>query len=789
MSAWAGRLRNKSAIAFLLLTTLSLALVTLTLNRLGESYIAEDARQSVVRLNDALLSLLTPEIAEGNHDLVRRFLIHTAIPESVVRIAVLDRADRIIYSSRRGEEGLRATSLTGYDPTHGETARQSNAPEIVRPSGGAVAFTAYTGVYSPKTVTTKQPKRDWLLFLQTDWQAEIAASRRRLLFEAGAIWATLILLCGLGYILMHRCVTRPIEDLRTIMRRFADGETSVRASVDRTDEIGELASQFNELSENVLTERSALAQRNEQLEREVDARRSAEETAATMSRRLLDAVESLPLGFLLNDRHGLILLSNARYRTMVWDGDADDAAPGRCVDAMIPRFQARFQPTYLTADNPQRTLDLAERLRLRHGGGGSFIIRYPSGRVLRIDETRTAEGGMVSVFTDETDRRRAEQFLQTSAEVAKVAGWWVEPNAMHMELSRELRGILGIQGEERTDLATPLPGIAPNDWQKLTEIVATTARTCQAFDHVLPWSDAEGNQRFARMIGHPDLSGESCTGVYGALQDITEVKRREAAERERETMVSLGRLAAGVAHEINNLLHPVLNSTKMAMRRIDSPPAEVPLYLESVLRNTYRLRDLVARVLAFARRSATERSVRPFRPLLTEAIELIRPRVPPLVRLEVIIDHGDENVHSSPHEVSQIITNLVVNAIDALETGGYITITSTLVTEAVPEEASPDGAPTPDTWFLLTVRDDGPGMDEKTREGAFEPFFTTKPTGQGTGLGLPIVKTIVTDLHGRIAIESAPGEGCAVRIWIPVHQHGRSPDAAEATKLRQAPVG
>lgn len=762
------RLRVRSAAVFLLLTTVSLAGVTLALNSLFEQHITEDARHSIARINSDLLSLVTPEMLEGNYDFVRRVLVHTAIHEPIVRIAVLDESDRVVFSSRHGEEGASGEAIDGFSSLHAQAARTSPAPVIFPTDRSSVAFASYTGVYSPADVTTFHPQRRWVFFLETDWRSDLLASRHRLLVEAGAIWATLILLCAIGYMVMHRAVTRPIEDLRSVMRRFAAGDTGARATVGRLDEIGELGNQFNHLSETVVHERRSLAQRNEQLQQEVQARRLAEERAATMHRRLLDAVDALPVGFFLSDRADRVVLSNARWHEIVWNGQTVDAGPGQSVEALIERYDALYHPTYLTVDGTARSLSLKARLALRRQGGGSFAMHRNDGRIVRVEESRTAEGGIVSIFIDETARRRSETFLRMSADVAKVAGWWLEPTEMRLEMSQELRGILALTPDTAIAPGAPLPGVTAGEWEILTTIVRTTARTGQSFDHVLSWRTPSGEERCARMIGHPELSGNRCVGVFGALQDITDVKRREAADREREKMVSLGRLASGVAHEINNLLHPVLNGAKMARRLLDQQPEAAVRYLEGIQRSTVQVRELVARVLAFARRSSTDRVLLPFAHLLDDAVELIRPRVPPSVVLDVSIDRAEQElIYASPNDMSQIITNLVMNAVDALEKGGRIRISGRRLgqapmTENLPDQPLPDGP-----GFLLVVADDGPGMDAQTLKGVFEPFFTTKPTGQGTGLGLPIVKGIVTDMNGCIWMESRPGEGCTVRIWLP----------------------
>jgi len=774
MQAVAARLRAKSAAVFLVLMTLSLAGITFALSNFSERRLVVDAYHAASDITKDLLALVTPEILEGNHDFVRRLLIHTALHDSVVRIAVLNEANHVELSSHRGDERGIPEGLSGFDPRHAKLARTAAEPVIMRTSRSTVSFASYAAVYSPSEATTLQPQRTWILFLETDWRTHLLAQRQRLLVEVAAIWATLIVICAVGYWIMHGAITQPIERLRTAMRLFASGDTSVRARSRRIDEIGDLARQFNQMIESVLQERQSLADRNEQLHREIQARETAEDRASILHTRLLDAVEALPIGFFLNDRNDRVVLNNARYRALLWGDQAEPAAPGCTVTSLIRASEARYQLTYLTADGNPRILSLPERLAMRSQGGGSFAIRFKSGRYVRVEERPTAEGGMVSIFVDETERRRAEGFLQTSAELAKVGGWWLDPNEMRMELSRELRDILGLAvSDPATDRQQPLPGFAPEDWQKLCEAATKTVQTGQTFDHTIPWLTAEGERRYARLIGHPEHAADRAAGIVGTLQDITDLRHREAADREREKMASLGQLASRVAHEINNILHPIRNDIKTAGELLHTNPKKAAESIDFVCQDTEDLQDLVSRILLFGRRSSLDRTAMPFRSLLEQTTNRLRSGIPSTITLETRIEHGNEPIHASNTDLSQILSNLVGNAVNAVQSDGCIAIISRLVDTPTVVAACPaagidrgkNGADA--SWFRLTVRDNGSGMDEETAAQAFEPFYTTKAAGSGTGLGLSIVKGIVTDLQGHITIETAPGAGCAVHVWLP----------------------
>jgi len=240
----------------------------------------------------------------------------------------------------------------------------------------------------------------------------------------------------------------------------------------------------------------------------------------------------------------------------------------------------------------------------------------------------------------------------------------------------------------------------------------------------------------------------------------------ESQLRQAQKMESIGHLAGGIAHDFNNLLTPILGYVHMSLSGI---PAEAPLrrYLSRVQEAAERARDLTRQLLAFARKQVLSmqqidlgREVARFR-------DIVRRMVREDIEIVVRVAEGVPLVKADPTQVNQVLMNLVVNAQDAMPTHGTLTLS---VSEVVvtPDEARASPDLEAGRFVLLEVRDTGVGMDEATRAQIFEPFFTTKGPGRGTGLGLATVFGIVKQHKGGIAVETAPGKGTAMRIFLPV---------------------
>jgi PAS domain S-box-containing protein len=259
----------------------------------------------------------------------------------------------------------------------------------------------------------------------------------------------------------------------------------------------------------------------------------------------------------------------------------------------------------------------------------------------------------------------------------------------------------------------------------------------------------------------------------GFIDDITQRKEAEAARTRLEKqmvqaqkMEAVGLLAGGIAHDFNNILCAMLGFTDLALA--DQQVAGVTRRnLQQVLRSAERASDLIKRILTFSRSSEIKQ--RPLRlgPLLRESAKLLNAALPSSITVNINMETEADTIIADPTEIHQVIMNLGTNAGHAMrQTGGRLEFNvSTLQLTTGQASRMPPLRPGP--HLCLTIKDTGHGMSREVLERIFDPFFTTKPAGEGTGLGLTLVQTIVGHCGGYMTLESHVGLGTTFWIYFP----------------------
>ena len=266
--------------------------------------------------------------------------------------------------------------------------------------------------------------------------------------------------------------------------------------------------------------------------------------------------------------------------------------------------------------------------------------------------------------------------------------------------------------------------------------------------------------------GHP-------TGRWSIVRDITE---RKSAEAEREhlqqqltqaqKMEVVGRLAGGVAHDFNNMLQAILGNASLAL--LESPPPAVRESLEEIRTSAERSADLTRQLLTFARRQAIAPRPLDLNATIENTLKLLRRLIGEGIELIWEPSTDDAWVCIDPSQLDQILTNLCINARDALDGAGLISLETHLAPLDATFCASHPGT-LPGDYVELRVSDNGCGIDEENLKHLFEPFFTTKETGKGTGLGLATVYGIARQNQGAVLVNSQLGHGSIFQVFLPRH--------------------
>jgi len=273
-------------------------------------------------------------------------------------------------------------------------------------------------------------------------------------------------------------------------------------------------------------------------------------------------------------------------------------------------------------------------------------------------------------------------------------------------------------------------------------------------------------------------ASENIINFVGVKRDITEMIRLEEQMRQVRKMETVGRLAGGVAHDFNNMLGVILGHTELCLASLD-PKHPLCEDLIQIRRAAERSAELTRKLLTFARKQVVSPRALDLNEAIEETYRMLRRLIGEDIVLELKKGQNLRMINIDPIQVDLLLSNLCVNARDAIKAGGEIRITTT--NRLLPEKFHHlNGARPENPYVCLSVSDNGHGMDKETLEHIFEPFFTTKEVGKGTGLGLATVYGIVKQNNGFIDIRSRPGEGTTFWIYFPGYQE--TEDAAATRK-------
>ncbi|TPK81354.1 CHASE3 domain-containing protein [Mesorhizobium sp. B2-4-17] len=248
-----------------------------------------------------------------------------------------------------------------------------------------------------------------------------------------------------------------------------------------------------------------------------------------------------------------------------------------------------------------------------------------------------------------------------------------------------------------------------------------------------------------------------------------EIQTREKAEsqiRQMQKMEAVGQLTGGIAHDFNNMLAVILSAMNLAQRKLKRGENDIEKFIEAATDAASRAANLTSRLLAFSRLQPLAPQVVDANRLVTGMSDLLRRALGEGIRIETVLAGGLWKTHADPSQIENAILNLAVNARDAMDNDGKLTIetANSYLDEAY---ASTHAEVAPGQYVMIAVTDTGAGMSPEVIAKAFEPFFTTKPVNKGTGLGLSQVFGFVKQSGGHVNIYSEPGEGTTITIYLP----------------------
>ena len=271
-----------------------------------------------------------------------------------------------------------------------------------------------------------------------------------------------------------------------------------------------------------------------------------------------------------------------------------------------------------------------------------------------------------------------------------------------------------------------------------------------------------------RLIGVASLKREELEQLVE--ERTLQLKERDQALRQKQKLEALGSLAGGIAHEFNNLLQAIMGYTSFAMENL--PKNEQPYEdLSYALQATERASSITGELLKFSRQEPAKKVIRNTNEIVDTMTVLLKPLLSPWIELSIDVCEDPGFVSVDLNQISQALVNLCINARDAMEKSGKLSIRlyrHTDVNETAYAKNPFPSDPATSDYAVIAVTDNGSGMSEEVIERIFEPFFTTKDVGKGTGLGLSMVFGALEDHGGCVTVESSEGAGSTFRLFLPL---------------------
>ena len=440
-----------------------------------------------------------------------------------------------------------------------------------------------------------------------------------------------------------------------------------------------------------------------------------------------------------------------------------------------------------------------------------FRVVLPDGRIKWICNRSCAvsadERGFlrVGVLFDITDRKEAEAALHASETLWKLAlesagdGVW-DWNIRTGEefFSSSIKAMFGYANDDIANLSAELDARTHPDDVAQMELDRTAhfegRSPMYRNEHRIRCKDGRWKWVLSRGVVIARDDNGLPLRMVGTHTDITELKEAESQQRalevqlrESQKMEAIGTLAGGVAHDFNNLLAAILGNLVLAREDVgEHHPAQESL--AEINSAAIRARQLVQQILTFSRRQTQEMQRQPLKPLVEEALGLMRSLLPAGLKLVTRLPSSGLQVLADATQMQQVLMNLCTNAWQSMEGGsGDITVALREVLLDA-SQALQLGGLASGAYACLSVADNGPGMDIATQRRIFEPFFTTKAPGAGTGLGLAVVHGIVKAHRGAIDVHTRLGEGTRFDVYLPLTTTAEATDPVAEEVVLASPA-
>ncbi len=583
-------------------------------------------------------------------------------------------------------------------------------------------------------------------------------------FFIGLIGVATIVLLGLLYFLLQRTLLAKLSIIREGTNEFKSGNLAYRLPSLGHDELGSLASTFNEMGQS-------LQNASQELELKVE-RRTAEVQESEEKYRLLS--ENTP--------------------DVIWKMDLDlrftyvNSAIFQVTGYTEDEWIGTRLADHCDEENFKKMAQVASE-EISKGTGSSRIIfesvmlnknkqPFPveiSGKIIFGENALPV--ALQGITRDISERKRAEKALRESESQKQAILDGITINIAFVNQDMEILWANKTAADSVGKLPSQMIG------HKCHSLWADDAKPCDGCPTLKAFKTKKSEHitmvtpdgRVWDEKGEPVFDAEgSLLGVVEIATDITEKVCTEQEKQALQTQLfqsqkleALGTLVGGIAHDFNNMLQIILGYSELLLigKKRDDP---VYKGLQTIIQTGQGGAELIKKLLALGQQGQMVSVPLDLNHQISRLTTLISRTLPRVVQLDIDLTHGPMTIHADPNQIDQVVMHLAINASEAMPNGGRLKIATTAVS-LDDEYCRLHHRAKPDNYVMLSVKDDGCGMDKDTLARIFDPFFSTKQRGstRGTGLGLSVVQGIVQQHGGHVICESEPGRGTEFKIYFP----------------------
>ena len=452
----------------------------------------------------------------------------------------------------------------------------------------------------------------------------------------------------------------------------------------------------------------------------------------------------------------------------VFEFEPDEVIGRRFTEFIRADYRPQILQHYYTQTMERRPTSYVEFPALTKSGRevwlgqNAWIITNAAGNLV----------GMQAVARDITERRRAEDALRAAEGKYRalveqsLMGVYILQNDRLVYTNPKAADLLGYTQQELIDSPDAFDFVHEQDRALVRDQLARLDPERTPSIHLAVRGVRKDGETIQVEAFCSVTEYNGGRAILATVHDISDRVKLEDQLRQAQKMEAVGRLAGGIAHDFNNLLTAIRGNAELMSHRVKKDPA-MAAEVDEILHAADRAASLTRQLLAFSRKQVLQPVALDLHEIVQAVSRMARRIIGTDVQLRLELASSVAQILADPAQVEQVLLNLIVNARDAMPSGGTITVQTENVKldRNAPEIVQAGIAP--GNFVMMSVSDTGIGMDQATQARIFEPFFTTKETGRGTGLGLSTVYGIIRQTGGAITVESERGKGASFKVYLP----------------------